>query len=281
MEKYYEIAGIRIRVSGEVPDADGILSGFEAEPGHFEHSLKLQLTDSLDAPKGNCIHHSPAIRVYSNGTTVQRYVGAVSESWEKAHMLISRRGSESLVSLKRSSYINGVGPKTVLNSMEAEHLLTRREGFILHASVVAHSGKAILFTAPSGTGKSTQAALWESLRGAEIINGDRAAVRIYPDGIKVWGLPFAGSSDVRKNTVLPLAAIVYLGQEPQTRIERMSPGRAFRRIWEGVSVNAWDREDVALCSETVQNVAEHIPVYYLGCTPDESAVSALEEAMER
>ena len=280
MEKYYEIAGIPIKVSGEVPAADAILSGFAAAPREAEHSLYIAFADALAAPRGDCIHQSPAMQVYSDGTTVQRYVGAVSEGWEKAHMLISRLGSESAVTLKRDSYPGGVGAKTVLNSMEAEHLLTCRRGFILHASVVAHKGRAILFTAPSGTGKSTQANLWERLRGAEIINGDRAAVRIYPEGIKVWGLPFAGSSDLRKNTVLPLAAVVYLGQEPKTKITRLSPGRAFRRIWEGVSVNAWDREDVAMCSETVQTVAEQIPVYYLGCTPDESAVRALEEAME-
>ncbi len=284
MEKFYEIAGLRIRVvaaDDQIYSDDGILAGFTASPGPWDHSLSLEICPSLSPPNGDCIHTSPAMRVYFDGENTQRYVGSVAADWSGAHLRISRRGSESHVQLKKNEYTDRFGPKTVLNSMEAEHLLTMREGFILHASVISHGGKAILFTAPSGTGKSTQAQLWQDKRGAEIINGDRAAVRIEENRPVVWGLPFAGSSSYRKNAVLPLAAVVYLSQAPENTITRLGGARAFRRIWEGCSVNAWSREDVELCSRTVMNVAGLVPVYHLACTPDESAVLTLEKALEQ
>ena len=137
-------------------------------------------------------------------------------------------------------------------------------------------GKAILFTAPSETGKSTQADLWHRLRGAAIHNGDRSAVRWQDGRAYACGVPFAGSSQICENVTLPLAAIVYLRQAPETTIRRLRGAESFRCLWEGCSVNTWDRADVDRISETVLQVLTAVPVFELACTPDESAILALE-----
>ena len=95
------------------------------------------------------------------------------------------------------------------------------------------------------------------------------------------GIPFSGSSQICENCSLPLKAIVYLSQAPETTICPLTGVRAFARIWEGVSVNIWDKEDVEQVSATVQQVLERVPVYHLACTPDESAVSALEQMLRK
>ena len=60
-----------------------------------------------------------------------------------------------------------------------------------YKEIIAFQNKAILFSAPSGTGKSTQADLWQKyVRGVEIINGDRAIIGIEDNGVKAYGLPF-------------------------------------------------------------------------------------------
>ena len=94
------------------------------------------------------------------------------------------------------------------------------------------------------------------------------------------GIPFSGSSTYCKNKTLPLAAIVYLGQAPVTTISRMKGYQAFARVWEGVSANTWDKDDMEKISAIVEKVADNIPVYYMPCTPDESAVIALEKTMK-
>ena len=55
---------------------------------------------------------------------------------------------------------------------------------------------------------------------------------------------------------------------------------AFRKVWEGISVNIWDSADVSVCSQTVLDALEVVPVYHLACTPDEEAVKALEQVLE-
>ena len=59
------------------------------------------------------------------------------------------------------------------------------------ASFIRWQGRGILFSAPSGTGKSTQANLWVQHQGAEVINGDRAALRQVGGRWQAFGLPYA------------------------------------------------------------------------------------------
>ena len=78
---------------------------------------------------------------------------------------------------KYESALLNTGNYKIFNALALEKVLIAHESIILHASYVNYNGKAILFTAPSGTGKSTQAALWEEYKGAEIVNGDRVIIQ--------------------------------------------------------------------------------------------------------
>ena len=93
-------------------------------------------------------------------------------------------------------YISGLGVGHVLSSANAAYVFPDHDGFILHASYILYRGEAILFSAPSGTGKSTQAAFWKEHRGAEIINGDRVLV-IKRDGVfYACGVYVSGTSGI-------------------------------------------------------------------------------------
>lgn len=183
--------------------------------------------------------------------------------------------------MKASAFLMGVGGKTVLNSLAVEHLGAQNGGIVLHSSFVEYNKKGILFTAPSDAGKSTRTDLWHKHRGAGIINGDRSAICVTEGGIVSYGNPFAGSSNICLKKILPLAAVVCLKQAPQNHIRRLVGAEAFCRIWEGCSVNAWDKADVAAASATVQQIICAVPVFDVACTPDEMAVKTLEEACKQ
>ena len=159
--------------------------------------------------------------------------------------------------------------------------MSQAGGVILHAAYIAWEEKAILFTAPSGTGKSTQAELWRTYRNAEIINGDRAVILPREGALWAGGLPFAGSSRYCKDRTLPLAAVVYLKQAPETSIRSLKGLEAVRRIWEGVCVNSWNRQDVDTAMGLVEALLGQVPVLELACTPDETAVNALESHLRK
>lgn len=284
MERFYSFAGMTFRIAGKAEDMfthDGVLESFRTETTDCDHSLEFEIVPSLPEPEGEVVFSGGRICVLRCGETQLSCMGSVSESPKNAYMQIRRSGMRSCIQVLRESVPAAITPRLVLNTLEAEHHIIQHGGVLLHASFVRWGNRAILFTAPSGTGKSTQAELWRSLRNAEIINGDRAAVTPEQNGATAWGIPYCGTSGICKNARLPVAAIVYLSQAPRTQIRQLDGLRAFRRIWEGCSVNVWNQDDVELCVQTVMSVAERVPVYHLACTPDETAVEALEEMLER
>lgn len=281
--KNYSFAGVEYQIS--MPENimytdERFLAHFAVESTEKPHIFNFNYCEELSPPMGQCVTAKPGFRVYSENNTYVRYIGSVEKNWENAYIRAEHNGRTHNIQLKKSQFTDRVGTHTVLSALAAEHLIVQAGGVVFHCSYIEHNGKAILFTAPSETGKSTQADLWNKYREARIINGDRAAIRNVDGKIYACGIPFAGSSKYCFNKTLPLEAIVYLAQAPITSIRKMRGYEAFSKIWEGISVNTWDKEDMEKVSTLVQQVAERIPVYYMPCTPDENAVIALEKALE-
>ena len=281
MEKFYRIAGIDICVSADASimyETDGDLTAFAVPSSASPFRYHFQIVPTLPEAEGELVAQVPGVMEYRGEGGIMRYLGAVSESLEHADMCVWYRGGGAEVYLCEKTY-HTLRAGIVLDAIGAERLIVRNHGVILHASYIDYRGVGILFTAPSGTGKSTQAALWRDYRGAEEINGDRAVIQYYDGQVKVCGLPYAGSSGICRNRTLPLAALVYLEQGESNSITKLSGFTAFRKIWEGCCLNTWDRDDVVLASETVERVIFQTPVLLLRCLPDESAVEALESVL--
>lgn len=166
--------------------------------------------------------------------------------------------------------------KNIIELLELESMLLRYDGLLLHASLVRSRGKGILFTAPSGTGKSTQADLWKKYTGAEILNGDRAALRKQNGIWEAWGLPYAGSSGIYRNESAPVSALVLLRQASENRIRRVSSAEAIRFIYPELTLHRWDSGFVSKAVDLSLDLISHVPVFLLECLPDEGAVRILE-----
>lgn len=277
---FYRLAGIRYRFL--IPaactwDAVRTLKGYHAQPGSWDIECVLSIPEALDPPEGQRCFHSPSLQVYRAGDREICYHGSVAPSLECAYLRIERQGLQSRIQLKASSIPGGITDDVILTCMQAVHHITQAGGFLLHASWIRCRDRAILFTGPSGIGKSTQADLWCRLRGAELINGDRAAIFPVAGGAEVRGIPFCGSSRVNKNETMPLAAVVCLTQAPENSITRLRGVQAFRRLWEGCSINLWNPEDIEKGTKAVIDTVSTVPVFHLSCTPDEQAVRILEK----
>lgn len=164
----------------------------------------------------------------------------------------------------------------IFKTLFLEHLLSVNNAFMLHSSYIVTSYGAILFTAPSGTGKSTQADLWTKHRGAFTVNGDCSVVRKTKEGVFAYGVPFSGSSNICHKRSSPVAAIVFLGQAKENHIERLRGGMAFNAVLEGVKIDTRDAREVDLAAKVIMDTISQVPVFKLDCVPNESAVEALE-----
>lgn len=284
MGKKYKFAGIEFEIL--IPEEfdlknEGCLQSFRTEYVTAPHQFYFNVVEEVDAPVGQMVVRSPGNLIYQSEQGFIRYGCVVETGWRKAYYRVESRGRKHFVQVRRSECGGKIGSKTILNVLGAERLLLEKNGIILHSAFIKYEGKGILFTAPSGTGKSTQADLWMKLRGAEIINGDRAVMRVMNGQIYACGIPFAGSSSYCVNDEVPLETIVYLGQAPETTLSRLRMGEAFRKVWEGCTVSSWDPKAVDTAIQIVQEVVTSVPVYHLLCTADESAVQVLEEVLRK
>ena len=113
--------------------------------------------------------------------------------------------------------------------LEFYRKLLLQGGMMIHASAVEVDGRVYLFSADSGTGKSTHTKQWQKYFGAEralIINDDKPAVRKEADGWVVYGTPFSGKTDEQLNRKGKLQGICMLERGKTNEIRRMDPQEA-------------------------------------------------------
>ena len=103
--------------------------------------------------------------------------------------------------------------------------------FLMHGAVVAHDGKAYMFTAPSGTGKTTHIRKWlDNLDDVYVVNGDKPLVKIVEKGAIACGTPWCGKEGLGKNCLVPLKAIVLMERGENNKIKEISFNDAFNSL---------------------------------------------------
>ena len=171
------------------------------------------------------------------------------------------------------------GTTGIFNRIGMETLLLQHQALLLHASLINYKGNALAFAGPSGIGKSTQADIWHHYLDADIINGDRAALRKEHDHWYAYGCPYAGTSGIYKNDRGPLAAIILLGQAEENHLCRLTEGEAFRYLYPEFSVHHWQRHFVAKVTDLCLQMLAQTPVYLLACRPEESAALLVKKGL--
>ena len=157
----------------------------------------------------------------------------------------------------------------------------RFDALLLHASFVGAEGRGILFSGPSGIGKSTQARLWQENCAARILNGDRAALRKKEGTWWAWGLPYAGSSGIYRNESLPLAAIVLLEQGQENSLRPLKAAEALRRLYPEMMLHRWDKKFLEKAMDLAEELLAEVPVWCLRCRPDAQAAELLKETLKK
>ena len=179
-------------------------------------------------------------------------------------------GNESRIQYSRQ-FSDLIGMETVFLQFHA---------LMLHASLIRWKHQGIVFTAPSGTGKSTQAGLWEEYEHAEILNGDRAGLRLWDGHWEGYGLPYAGSSGIYRNVSAPVKAIIVLRQAKENQIRLLHPAESVKYLYPETAVHRWDRSFTQTAIDLLTNLVLSIPVYLLECRPDREAVELVKNTLE-
>ena len=275
----YRFGGMTLALeSPEELTGSALCRPFRTAEGTAEHTIALTFSDRLPQPPEDAAHWGVTFRWYTDAGrhTLQRYSAA---GMAPQFTYAVTRGSRTEVTFARR-YRESLSTQTVLEAASLFDILADAGMLVLHSSyIVTRQGQGILFSGPSGIGKSTQAALWQRYAGAEIVNGDRALVR--PDTGTVSGVFYAGTSGICRNVTAPLQAVILLEQGSENRITALRPQEAFARLLSQCAYYEWDAASAARMTELAAQLVTNVPVWRMDCRADESAVRALEEAMRR
>lgn len=170
--------------------------------------------------------------------------------------------------------------RKLFNILGIESIFLLNKTFILHASFIRWEGSGILFSAPSGYGKSTQASLWEKYEKVEILNGDRAALRIKDDEWRAYGMPYAGTSGIYRNESAPVKIVFVIRKAEKNSLRKLPLSEALRYLYPEVTVHRWDKEFVNTIMDYLICFATQVPIYMLECLPEKSAVELAKTVLE-
>jgi hypothetical protein len=150
---------------------------------------------------------------------------------------------------------------------------------LYHGSVLAYDGRAFLFTAPSGTGKTTHSRLWLSeIPGTYILNGDKPLLRIESDRAYACGTPWRGKEKYGRNEILPLEAICILDRDTYNHIESVSFRDALPVLL--AQCNRPDEAQPMLRTlELIDRLGRITKLYRLGCNMEPEAALVSFRAM--
>lgn len=161
-------------------------------------------------------------------------------------------------------------------------IMPERNRFLMHGAVLSWKGEGYMFTAPSGTGKSTHVSLWKKYFGADVkvINGDKPILRVDENEILVYGSPWSGKEHWQMNMSVPLRGICVLKRSEQNRIRQMKPAEALSLLMKQVYYTG-DVTRAAKTMELLDVVFKNIPIYLLECDISEEAVKCSFNAMRK
>lgn len=158
---------------------------------------------------------------------------------------------------------------------------------LMHGSVIAVDGQAYLFTAKSGTGKSTHVRLWREMFGdrAIMVNDDKPLIRVskaQADGtapqIIVYGTPWDGKHHLSNNISMPLKAIIRLERGEENSIQQVAPAYMLQTFMQQTYIPPTPTGPMQALS-LINDIGKSVKFYLLHCNMLPEAAKIAYEGM--
>lgn len=228
---------------------------------------RLRVTQLADGRRCRCLYNSKTGQLLQTITATPDYANA------EIGVLASRQ--HPTLNLTDFEYM--------FTGLAFSDRLTYLGGMVLHGSSLAFDGSGLIFSAPSGTGKSTHAGLWRQQYGERVcmINDDKPAIRFDAAGSPVvYGTPWSGKTDLNTNTAAPLRALVFLERQPKNAIRRLSVTESMLYIGRELAMPYHDEALGEQLWDTAARLVQAVPVFLLSCTVSEEAVELVRRTVD-
>ncbi|WP_343338784.1 hypothetical protein TPELB_09860 [Terrisporobacter petrolearius] len=283
MIKDYNIADINIRVNScvEYKNTEEFNPFVSNDMDDIDMEVNIIGGNSIINFNKEPLYKNLTLKIYKEDNKLYRVVYMGNQNNILSYLVENQQNSKEM---KCEMYIDHYSKQwnswDIFSMIGFEYMLNLHNINILHSSFISYKNKAIIFTAPSQSGKSTQANLWQQYKNAEVVNGDRCAIKKVNNKWYAYGLPYAGTSLLYKNEKREIGAIVVLRQASKNIIKKLSKAEAFKYIYSETTINFWNNEYVRRASDTIEGLVNNVPVYMLHCLPNKEAVDLLKNELQ-
>lgn len=280
----YNIAGVQISVSGACPEyAEQCMREYLSSDEATSISIHCTVKDSIKAYE--------LVERYGVKNNIEEYglcsKGFIAQDRERgisyATMHYSDDFTEVECELVDVEKLGGSSMgermtvalgRCVINCMPAFNALT------FHSSCISYKENAVLFAAPSGTGKSTQSGLWRKYYPNDVfyINDDTPILREKDNVFHAFGTPWAGTTGINNNICAPVRAIVYVARDTECYIRRLNEQESILRLMRSVRMQFFPVQRERQ-TRLLFKLMRSVPVYELHCDISQEAVETVKSVL--
>lgn len=180
---------------------------------------------------------------------------------------------------KRRKFTDPFLERTAIQRKIAERLFDN-DVLVFHGSTIAVDGEGFLFTAKSGTGKSTHTRFWRETFGdrAVMVNDDKPFLKIEQGRILACGSPWSGKHGLDTNVTVPLRGICILERGTENVIRRAEPREVIFMLLQQ-SNRPLNPEKMGKYMDLVDAVSGNVPLWHMNCNLDPDAARVAWEGM--
>ncbi|WP_426350909.1 hypothetical protein ACPWSR_06660 [Alloiococcus sp. CFN-8] len=236
------------------------------------------MVDVLPDKTGIKVYESEGVEIWQEESSEEiRSYQALFKAGHPVYAQTRFDGEKLVVYYNKLSNVWNNGNMSIWNLLHLENNLLTTGGLPLHCCYMMYKEQAILFTAPSGTGKTTQGTLWNRLYGSQIINGDKCLLQQEGESWLACGFPFHGSAEECENKSYPIRAIVIVRQSQEDAIEELTLAQKTGLLLSECTVNTWNPERVNKALDMLTDLAIRTTVIMLHCTLEDNAARVLHQ----
>lgn len=281
----YNIAGIRLELEGDIRVIPRHFDIFEAEEAQESHAGEMPVQHVVIG----CTNIPVAVnfgRVIINNEllSVAELEGGYYFRFPSAEYVTEAVMSADGRNIRISHHCGDHGEvaEDLFQALRVFFLyFVQLQGRIaIHSSSVVSQGKAILFSARSGVGKSTHAELWKQYEGTEEFNGDINLVGFENGRPYVYGIPWCGTSDVFHDGCYELTGVALLEQASENTITELDECDKVLMLLHRYISLMWDEKQLDICLEMAEKLSETVPVFKMGCTISREAVEMVKQRLQ-
>lgn len=269
----YTIADMTIAVKSENLKILRNFSDFQSNNLESENiNLSIKTCSKINISKGTLMLNDRIRWIQTNDGSIQVSVFHKSLNKNIASLEVNKEWNNACISYLKNLDENEYPIIESLSEIMFRNSILFNSGIVMHAAVIEWEKKGILFVAPSGTGKSTQANLWKQYKGGKILNGDRGIIRVLNEQPYVYGSPWSGSSPDYMNACVPISSIILIEQSPRNEICKLSSNEAASRLMPRCFLPYYDKNMIEKAIFNLNRIISKTSIYMLKCKPDQEAV---------